>query len=53
MIPFGYLVSIRKHWDFPPHLGRCEKIGFRPLTLPSPRGGEGKQAEINNKFPPP
>ena len=33
--------------------GSCEKIGIRPLTLPSPRGGEGKLVEINNKFPPP
>ena len=38
---------------FPIPGGRCEKIGIRPLTLPSPRGGEGKQVEINNKFPPP
>jgi hypothetical protein len=33
--------------------GRCEKFGIRPLTLPSPCGGDGKPVEINNKFPPP
>jgi len=33
--------------------GSCEKIGIRPLTLPSPRGGDGKPIEIKNKFPPP
>jgi len=33
--------------------GRYEKIGIHPLTLPSPRGGEGNPVEMKMKFPPP
>ena len=33
--------------------GSCEKIGIRPLTLPSPRGGEGKYIEIQKEIPSP
>jgi hypothetical protein len=35
-----------------PERGRCKKFGIHPLTLPSPRGGEGKPVEIKMKFPP-
>ena len=30
-----------------------KKLEFTPLTLPSPRGGEGNPVEIKMKFPPP
>jgi hypothetical protein len=36
----------------PSERGGCEKFGIHPLTLPSPRGGEGKPVEIKMKFPP-
>ena len=36
-----------------PPPGRCEKIAKRPLTLPSPARGEGKDVEIQEEIPSP